>query len=200
MTAPALLETSRWLRLAEEHRERVRPWAAAFRDRRARGSSHPVHDFLFRYYRHSPGKLEEWHPGVGTALRDSPQARERFTPPRYIRDGGWIAPDPRILRRKERLRLLRIRDLLKATSRRPSNLACFGMHEWAMVYRGEDVRHRETVPLRLSQKDVDALVESRSIVCSHYDAFRFFSPAARPMNLVTPTLSRRQELEQPGCV
>jgi hypothetical protein len=195
-----MLGTSDWLRLAEEHRERVGRWVCAFRDRRARGTSHPVHDFLFRYYRYSPGKLEEWHPGIDMALRDSPEARERFTPPRYVSRHGRIIQSPHVLRPKERLRLRRTRDLLEATSRRLPNLGCFGMHEWAMVYRGEDIRHRETVPLRLSQVEVDAVVDSRPIVCSHYDAFRFFSPAARTMNRVVPTLSSRAALEQPGCV
>ncbi|MEJ2206684.1 MAG: 3-methyladenine DNA glycosylase [Gemmatimonadota bacterium] len=195
-----LLETSEWLRLADRHRIRVSRWVAGFRDRRARGTSHPVHDFLFRYYRYSPGKLEEWHPDVCTALRDSPEARERFEPPRYLARAGRIILDPGALRPKERVRLRWVRDLLAATSKRPPNLGCFGMHEWAMVYGGEDIRHRETVPLRLSQEEVDAFVESRPMVCSHYDAFRFFSTSARPMNRVTPTLSRRLELEQPGCV
>jgi hypothetical protein len=154
-----------------------------------------VHDFLFRYYRYSPGKLEEWHPGVATALRDSPQARERFTPPRYVRRRGRIVQDAGVLRPGERRRLQWTRDLLEATARRLPNLGCFGMHEWAMVYHGRNVRHRETVPLRLSQKEVDTLVETRSLVCSHYDAFRFFSPEARPMNHVIPTLSGRQDLE-----
>lgn len=195
-----VLDTSEWLDLAARHRRRVSPWVSGFRDRRARGTSHPVHDFLFRYYRYSPGKLEEWHPDVTTALRDSPEARQRFTPPRYLAQAGSIILNPGILRPKERTRLRWMRDLLAATSRRPPTLGCFGMHEWAMVYRGEDIRHRETVPLRLSQGEVDAFVESRPVVCSHYDAFRFFSMAARPRNRLTPTLSKRRDLEQPGCV
>jgi len=194
------LETPEWLALEERHRRRVSPWVAGFRDRRARGASHPVHDFLFRYYRHSPGKLAEWHPDVGTALRDSPEARERFGAPHYVRRAGTIVQDASALRPKDRVRLRWIRDLLEATSRRPPNLGCFGMHEWAMVYGGEELRHREIVPLRLRREEVDAFVEGRPLVCSHYDAYRFFSPAARPLNRLTPSLSLRKELEQPGCV
>jgi hypothetical protein len=36
--------------------------------------------------------------------------------------------------------------------------------------------------------------------CSYFDAYRFFTAAARPRNTVTPEVFRRTELEQPGCV
>jgi hypothetical protein len=36
--------------------------------------------------------------------------------------------------------------------------------------------------------------------CTHYDAFRFFTPGARPLNRLAPTLEARVENEQPGCV
>jgi hypothetical protein len=38
--------------------------------------------------------------------------------------------------------------LLRATAQRPAQFNCFGLHEWAMVYRSGDVRH-DRVPLRL---------------------------------------------------
>ena len=27
-----------------------------------------MHDFLFSYYSHRPGRLERWHPGLGVVL------------------------------------------------------------------------------------------------------------------------------------
>ena len=36
--------------------------------------------------------------------------------------------------------------------------------------------------------------------CSHYDAFRFFTPAARPLNLLQPGPDDRAAHEQPGCI
>jgi hypothetical protein len=69
-----------------------------------------------------------------------------------------------------------------------------------MVYQGKEVRHEKTTPLRLPQTEIDALVESRAICCSHHDAFRFFAAEARPMNRLQPTLESRVLLEQPGCV
>jgi hypothetical protein len=104
------------------------------------------------------------------------------------------------MREKDVHRLTWIRDLLQATAARPANLGCHGMHEWAMVYRGADVRHRETLPLRLPQAEIDRLVEDRPIACTHFDAFRFFSSTAKPLNRVQPTPENRDALEQPGCI
>ena len=94
-----------------------------------------------------------------------------------------------------------VRRLLTATAGRPAQTGCFGMHEWAMVYRQptEQLRH-SAYALRLGPDGTDAVVESHQIRCSHYDAFRFFTPAAAPRNALRPTLDRRVDLEQPGCL
>jgi hypothetical protein len=39
-----------------------------------------------------------------------------------------------------------------------------------------------------------------SVSCSHYDAFRFFQPRARPLNRLRPSFETRADHEQPGCV
>ena len=44
------------------------------------------------------------------------------------------------------------------------------------------------------------MIESRTVACTHHDAFRFFSKQARPLNRIQPTLDTRHENEQPGCV
>ena len=43
------------------------------------------------------------------------------------------------------------------------------------------VRHG-SVPLRLGAAGTDAVVESMPLRCSHFDAFRFFTPEAAPRN------------------
>ena len=48
--------------------------------------------------------------------------------------------------------------------------------------------------------ELAAFLESQAVVCSHYDAFRFFTPEARPLNRLQPTLATRMELEQCGCL
>jgi hypothetical protein len=92
-----------------------------------------------------------------------------------------------------------IHDLLTATASRTPRLGCFGLHEWAMVYRSSEMRH-ENWPLRLGDTGTDAVVESLPVRCTHFDAFRFFTPAARPLNLVQPQRSDQITLEQPGCL
>ena len=94
-----------------------------------------------------------------------------------------------------------VRRLLSETVRRRAQLGCFGLHEWAMVYRqaAAEVRHRDW-PLRLGAEATDAVVESLQLSCSHYDAFRFYTPAARPLNLLQPTRESQVALEQPGCL
>ena len=101
---------------------------------------------------------------------------------------------------KERERLRWIGELLAATRNRAPNFACHGLHEWAMVYGGKIVRHEKTLALRLPQGQINAVVESRPICCSHHDAFRFFAAEARPLNRLQPDLDGRISMEQPGCL
>jgi hypothetical protein len=44
------------------------------------------------------------------------------------------------------------------------------------------------------------VVEERGVKCSHFDAFRFFTAPARPLNLLQPTRETQRENEQPGCL
>jgi hypothetical protein len=91
-----------------------------------------------------------------------------------------------------------VRRLLAATASRPAFSGCFGLHEWAMVYRDTETRH--AIPLRLGQKGTDAVVEAHQIRCTHFDAFRFFTPPAVGRNRLQPTRESQPDLEQPGCL
>ena len=94
-----------------------------------------------------------------------------------------------------------VASLVAATAGRPAQFGCFGLHEWAMVYRLEEdeVRHAGW-PLRLGAAGTDEVVEAHQIRCSHYDAFRFYTPPARSLNLLQPTRETQTALEQPGCL
>ncbi len=84
---------------------------------------------------------------------------------------------------------------------RPAQLGCFGLHEWAMVHRAPDAGGtRHPWPLRLGQAGTDEVVESHRITCTHFDAFRFFTPSARPLNTLSPGSRDREAFEQPGCL
>jgi hypothetical protein len=66
------------------------------------------------------------------------------------------------------------------------------------VYRDPGTRHE--IPLRLGSAGTDAVVEDHPIRCSHFDAFRFFTPEAVDRNRLQPTRETQPELEQPGCL
>jgi hypothetical protein len=195
-----VLTTAEWQTRAAAHSARTHAFTAPWRERRARGAVHPVYDFLFQYYHYSPAKLDAWHPASHEALEDSPDARERFAAPVYAATNGALVRDRRALTTAERAQLAQTRQVLEATQARPAHFGCFGMHEWAMVYGGHNVRHAAVAPLRLPQAEVDAFVESRPIVCSHFDAFRFFAPAAKPLNRLPLAWATRYDQEQPGCI
>ena len=90
--------------------------------------------------------------------------------------------------------------LLTATASRAPQFGCFGLHEWAMVHRSVEHGTRHDWPLRLGPEGTDAVVESHRIGCSHFDAFRFFTPTARPLNTLQPGRDDRAAFEQPGCL
>jgi hypothetical protein len=91
-----------------------------------------------------------------------------------------------------------VHGLLTATAARPAFTGCFGLHEWAMVYRDDERRH--ALPLRLGRSGTDAVIDQHPIRCTHFDAYRFFTPAAVDRNRVTPTRATQVDLEQPGCL
>jgi hypothetical protein len=197
LLAPAaVLPADEWAARAAAHEERIDRWTEPHRERRRRGQTHPVLDFLFTYYSETPGRLRRWHPGPDVSLTGpAPHAAWRW----YETDAaGAVRLDvPSFLAdRGDTVRF--VRRLLAATASRPAFSGCFGLHEWAMVYRDRETRH--VVPLRLGAAGTDAVVEAHPIRCTHFDAFRFFTPEAAPRNRLQPTRESQPELEQPGCL
>jgi len=193
-----VLTQSQWQEQSGIHFQRVNAFASAARDRAARREKHPIYDFLTKYYPFSLGKFEKWVPGFGVKLEEAEVTR--FPSPPYKHDDSGCSLDSDNLSDKERERHQFAHDLLVVTQSRKPVYSCFGMHEWAMVYTGAQVRHRETAPLRLSQSDIDEVVRARPLVCTHFDAFRFFSPQAQPQNKHQLTLHDRMTHEQPACI
>ncbi|WP_433715512.1 3-methyladenine DNA glycosylase [Nocardia sp. CA-084685] len=191
-----VLAESEWRAGAAAHRARLDELVGPYLQRRAAGSSHPVIDFLFTYYGHKPAQLRRWHPGFGVALAG---AREYDGARGYHQHGPAVyTADPAFIRRR-RDTIEFIAKLLRATASRPAQLSCFGLHEWAMVYKTDEVRHQQ-VPLRLGGIGTDAVVESMSLRCSHFDAFRFFTPEAVGRNAEPLTRADQVAREQPGCL
>ena len=189
-----------WRAREAAHEERVDSATAAHRARREDGRTHPVEDFLFRYYNNSPARLRRWHPGPGVVLAGAaPLPRAAWTHYRVVGDGVELDVDAFLEARGSAVSF--VRDLLSATVSRPAQLGCFGLHEWAMVHGipADDVRHAGW-PLRLGSAGTDAVVERHGIRCSHFDAYRFFTDSASPRNALRPTRDSQVALEQPGCL
>ena len=187
-----------WQERRARHEARLRPVVGPHLERQSRQQKHPVYDFLFEYYGFRPSWLMRWSPGLGVVL-EGESARDYLKHREYHEAGGGVALDPGQFDRARLTSARWILNLLERTLERPPRYGCFGLHEWAMVYRLPEVRHPQ-LPLRMAPDQLAAFVESQRIVCSHYDAFRFFTPAARPLNQLQPERTNRAELEQPGCL
>jgi hypothetical protein len=195
-----LLPHEVWTARAKTHADRVDALTADARARRVRGERHPVEDFLYEYYNTRPSLLRRWHPGPGVGLAPSSDGPAPQSDWRWYRteDDGTVRLDLGAFLADRGETVHFVRDLLAATASRPPFTGCFGLHEWAMVYRAEDRRH--ALPLRLGREGTDAVVERHPVRCTHFDAFRFFTPAAVGLNRVRPTRATQPELEQPGCL
>jgi len=197
-----VLELDTWQELERQHQSEVDRITADHRSRNSSHHTHPVEDFLFTYYPFRPSQLRRWHPGAGVglvgALERSQWRFYRELPP-VGSASAIFAVDSTAFRAARGKSVDFISDLLRHTATATPQFGCFGLHEWAMVFQAQDRRHLQW-PLRLGDAGTDEVVRSHPIRCSHYDAFRFFTPAARPRNLLLPDLSSRDTMEQPGCL
>jgi hypothetical protein len=195
--ADVVLAKADWTTRERIHRKRVDDFCQPHRRRARAGEAHPVWDFLFTYYSLRPRQLRIWHPGFGVVLSGESAAR-------YLGRSGYGRGRNGVTVTREHLKaradMVRfIAGLLAATAARPARLNCFGLHEWAMVYRTPTVRH-DHVPLRLGAAGTDAVVESMSLRCSHFDAYRFFTEPAARRNARELTRDTQVATEQPGCL
>jgi hypothetical protein len=199
-----------WVRRKSAHEVRIENLTGNYLEQRRRRIKHPVLDFLFEYYSFRPSRMKQWSPGHSVVLEDAgpdfPIEHKAFTGERIILSGAHVTAkcpgrmiDPALFPIKRQSTLQFIEALLKATVNRPPRFGCFGLHEWAMVYRSGQRRHPDW-PLRMDQHEIDRFVESRNIACSHFDAFRFFSEPAQPMNKLQPSRETMVLNEQPGCL
>ena len=195
-----------WHASAAAHAERADALTAVWREAHDSGRRHAIEDFLFTYYPTRMTQLRRWHPGPGVVLEvasDDERLGWRWYRAADLPDGehGVVLDAEAFLAdRGDAVRY--VHGLVTATASRPGTFGCFGLHEWAMVYRdaaaGRD--HRHPLPLRLGHAGTDAVVEGHTIGCSHFDAFRFFTPESRDRNRLRPTRELQPAMEQPGCL
>ncbi len=218
-TTLEVLPANVWRQAEAAHVSEVHALTRDRQERAGRGIPHPVEDFLFTYYQLRPAQLRRWYPGAGVGLADG--GDRAYWPFHLVVDGRrhdrrvddcapddrphdptgqTVAVDTATFARARRTQLDFTRRLLTATAAAPAQYGCFGLHEWAMVFEQDDERRHRAWPLRLGQSGTDEVVREHQIRCTHYDAFRFFTPAARPRNPLQPDLGSRVQLEQPGCL
>lgn len=177
--------------MAAAHRQRADALLAA-RER------NPIEDFLWTYYATRPVHLTVWHPGAGILLAQGHEydGRRGYR----VNESGEAHVDPAFIAARSEM-IQRTADLLIATQSRPAQHGCFGMHEWAMVYglEPEEIRHAAW-PLRFGREENQRIVDENGVRCSHFDAFRFFTDQARPINRLQPTRELQLVMEQPGCI
>jgi hypothetical protein len=200
-----LLAEPEWQERRRAHEARVRAWTDPHQVRATQGIKHPVYDFLFTYYSFRPAWLRRWHPGPDVALAGE-AAREFLRWPEYREtpiDSATtaIALEPSVLPAHRKEFVLWLRQLLTAMQSQPAFFGCYGLHEWAMVYRqtSDEIRHN-AYPLRFAPEQLATIVEAAPITCTHFDAFRFFTAPARPLNKFQPTRADAGQLEQRGCL
>lgn len=200
VVTPHFLSESVWRARQREHEARVAIWADPHLARSSRGEKHPVYDFLFSYYSFRASWLRQWHPGPDVILTGD-AAREFLRWPDYRETPDGVTLDLAALPEKRRVSITWMRDLLAAMTTRPPAFGCFGLHEWAIVYRQtpDEIRHN-AYPLRFPPDELARIVESQPVRCTHFDAFRFFTAPARLLNRLQPERSTVTEHEQRGCL
>jgi hypothetical protein len=174
--------------------------------------THPIYNFLHTYYRYSAQSLRKYTPGPSVVLEGAKRTCDVLDHKYMIIDGQggrYKLPNPKDPGTKFGwITLKKNQDILKATVTRQPFFGCFGLHEWAMLYSGRRSgviapldKHQPWLPLRVSQETIDDVVETSTLRCTHYDAFRFFHPEAQTINTITPlTRASQKDYEQPGCV
>ena len=193
------MNSDEWRRLEHAHHARVDRLVAAHLARRSRHERHPVEDFLWTYYSVKPAELRRWHPGAGVLLEHGGDGRAAWR--HYAEVGNDVTVDLDAFFEKRAGTVNYVETLLRATLERTPRFGCFGLHEWAMVYRltPEQLRH-VGLPLRIGHESTDLVVESNPISCTHFDAYRFFTEAAEPLNALRPTRENQPDFEQSGCL
>ena len=192
------LSREEWQNRVKTHEGRLLPFLTEHRNRQTVGVSHPVYDFLFSYYSFSGGQLLRWTPGAFVEV-ESRAEDEVDWPDHFSRSRGIFSLKPKTFPERRLPFLNWAIQFFRATLERPPVFHCFGLHEWAMVYKAPVARYPE-IPFRLSHSEIEAVVEESPLRCTHYDAFRFFTDAARPLNRSELGPKVVQDHDQGGCI
>lgn len=204
-----ILTIESWKSLCMKHRSRVKDLLGGKYYDRNIHDRHPIYNFIFNYYRFRPHRtLELYSPGVGVALSSSSfhhLEKELYLPSdKYLSTlkENYIKIDPvKSLNESSIQRIKNILTLLEMVQNRKPSFSCFGVHEFAMLHSG--ARHsyyQKNLKLRMTQDQIDRVVERAPIACTHFDATRHFPKSASKRCKVKTSPKQRIENEQAGCV
>lgn len=186
-----------WRASAARHLAHLAPYTRERLERSAQHVKHPINDFLFDYFSFRPAHLLRWSPGTNVLLENAQPSDLEWNQFREYEDGLMLSAEDFPAHRRSFVTWAI--NYLEAIETRPSQFGCFGLHEWAMVYRESQIRH-SAVPLRLTPDEIADVVEFDGVRCTHYDAFRFFTPLAMPLNRLPLTRETTTMHDQKGCV
>lgn len=187
----------KWQLAQAQHRLVVEDWVNPRLSRRSLGLKHPVDDFMFEYYPISAKKLQTWHPGFQYRLEATDVSDDDFADNIYSVDTEISVNHEWIARQQDAV--IAQLDFLVASNSRPARTGCFGLHEWAMVLGQDELRHNDW-PLRIEQQQIAKTIDEVGLRCTHFDAFRFFTDEAKPLNPMQLTRADQASVEQPGCL
>ena len=122
-----MLRVDEWKARKATYSARILPWVTAFRKRRERGLTHPVHDFLFEYYQCKRKLITEWHPPIAVIL-EGEDAQIFLSDKNYSQNQCGVFLDPVSITEKVISRIEWIRQLIQSAQIRPSQTNCYGLH------------------------------------------------------------------------
>lgn len=189
-----------WTSRKKSHEAVLSPFILEYRKWKNLGNKHPVYDFLFSYYSFSSGQLLRWSPGINVKLEFEERLNSYDDWTDYIsieENMAFINPQSFPEHRKPYLKWAI--QYLNNIKNRQGIFHCFGLHEWAMVYKSDKRQHPQ-VSLRVSDRDIQNVVESNILCCTHYDAYRFFTNDAIPLNKHELKRTNMIDYDQPACI
>lgn len=201
------LPGSHWRPLARMHRQAVCQ-ILGLDTHLKHNALDPIQNFICEYYSWSPRRLLQWSPGLGTALGDVVVGDFGHTLPsaeKVAMKGGRCSLrfDPTPETRRTWANAL---DVMRACHHAPPNFRCYGLHEWAMLYYPKGAEHHsppmrhQSLPLRVRQDQLNAVVEKCPLECTHFDAWRHFAEEAKGLNAAQLSRATQARHEQPACV